>query len=192
MNSTNIQHDQTKQEQQTQNDFVYRLLSDHANRTEDIVAELMEKAIIAPNPLTEMGSTPQEKASFRDMSRKMACKFLWILWNSERVAANHGRKPWVPTKSCVDLTTTGASLTRDEQAMSADEVRQMWMTDRDLVIRGRKTKRTPRRFVNCLGCDKRFLAKRKNNTTCSPRCQRRALRKSPMSEITCQSPLQPA
>ena len=176
MNSTNIQHDQTKEEQQTQNDFVYRTLSDHANRTEDIVTALMEKAIIAPNPLTEMGSTPQEKACFRDMCRKMACKFLWILWNSERVAKKKGRKPWIPTKSCVDLTTTGAALTRDEAVMSVEEVRYKWATEPESTSKTKKTCKASRHFVICLGCGKRFLAKRKNNTTCGAKCQRRAYR----------------
>jgi hypothetical protein len=41
---------------------------------------------------------------------------------------------------------------------------------------GRKAK--ARKFVICLGCTKRFLAKRANNTTCSSRCQRRAARQS--------------
>jgi hypothetical protein len=46
------------------------------------------------------------------------------------------------------------------------------------VAKLRQRERTPRKFVRCLGCDKRFLARRKNHVTCSSRCQRRANRKT--------------
>jgi hypothetical protein len=60
-----------------------------------------------------------------------------------------------------------------------------------------KSSRTvPRQYKNCLGCEKRFLAKRANNTTCSPRCQRRAHRKAlptvAVSEIAVLTPAKPA
>jgi hypothetical protein len=41
----------------------------------------------------------------------------------------------------------------------------------------------PRKYVVCLGCERRFLAKRANNLTCSPRCQRRAHRKVAVSDF---------
>ena len=48
------------------NDFVFRLLSNKSNWTEDIVTGLMEKAHVSPKqPL--------------NVCRKMACKFLWML-----------------------------------------------------------------------------------------------------------------
>ncbi len=41
----------------------------------------------------------------------------------------------------------------------------------------------PRMFKVCLGCERRFLAKRANNLTCSPRCRSRASRKSGMTHF---------
>ena len=43
-------------------------------------------------------------------------------------------------------------------------------------VKVRSTERTPRKFKECLGCGRRFLAKRANNTTCSPKCRLRASR----------------
>ncbi len=188
--------------QQQKNDFVYKTLADVINRTEDTVSDLMERAIIAPNPITGIGSpwcsrpaTEEEKRAFRDNCRKMAIKFLWILWNSERVAPKHGRKAWIPTQSCVDLSTMGAALigkpkhknkqgemvpATGEYAMTVDEVRIMWAIDEDAKV---KSKRKSRKFKSCLGCGRRFLAKRGNNLTCSARCRQRYGRKSSMSQI---------
>jgi hypothetical protein len=44
-------------------------------------------------------------------------------------------------------------------------------------------KAVPRKFIECLGCSRRFLAKRANNLTCSARCRLRAHRKSAMKQI---------
>jgi hypothetical protein len=168
---------ETEQQQLTmgeKNDFVFRTLSDRANWTEDIVAGLMEKAHVAPNPST-------------DTCRKMAIKFLWMLNNS--VKKNPEGKNWIPTRSCVDLTTTGASLTKEEESMSLDEVRELWSMEE---ASAKKTRRTKRHFVNCLGCGKRFLAKRANNTTCSPRCRQRAARRVSLSQIPAQPLLEHA
>jgi hypothetical protein len=41
----------------------------------------------------------------------------------------------------------------------------------------------PRMFKVCLGCERRFLAKRANNLTCSSRCQRRVHRKVGVSDF---------
>jgi hypothetical protein len=41
----------------------------------------------------------------------------------------------------------------------------------------------PRKFIACLGCERRFLAKRANNLTCSPRCRRRVSRKDGVSHF---------
>jgi hypothetical protein len=52
-----------------------------------------------------------------------------------------------------------------------------------------------RHFVLCLGCGNRFLAKRADNITCSPKGQRRALRRSkndPVSDISISKPLKAA
>ena len=97
--------DPTKLTTDAKHDFVFRTLSDPNNRTEDIVAGLMEKAIIAPNPLTGIGSpwcshvAAEEKQTFRDMCRKMAVKFLWILWNSERIRGKGNG--WVRRKAAL-------------------------------------------------------------------------------------------
>lgn len=134
------------------NDFVFRLLSNKSNWTEDIVTGLMEKAhVSSKQPL--------------DVCRKMACKFLWMLKRS--------RTRWVPTQSCVDLTTTGAALTTDEREMSVDEVRQAWATEAAKI---RKSRRVARHFKNCKygPCGKRFLATRANQEFCNnTRCSRR-------------------
>jgi hypothetical protein len=56
-------------------------------------------------------------------------------------------------------------------------------------------RKAKRHFVLCLGCGNRFLAKRADNTTCSPKCQRRALRRSkngPVSDISILKPLKAA
>lgn len=166
------------------NDFVFRTLSEKSNRTEDVVASLIEKAIVAPNPITEMGSpwcsgrsrhaTSDEINAFRDMCRKMACKFLWIL--------NRSRSQWVPTQSCVDLTTTGAALTNDEVAMSVDEVREMWATE---PVKVRKPRRVRRHFQKCKyePCGKRFLAARQGQEFCAGyRCSRRYARLHPSNK----------
>jgi hypothetical protein len=158
------------------NDFVYRLLSDRCNQTEDVVSGLMEKAIVAPNPIADIGSpwcsrpaTLEEKQAFRDMCRKMAIKFLWILKRS--------KSGWIPRQSCVDLTTTGAALTRDEQFMSVAEVREKWLIEspRRAVQREHAPRCPPRRFKNCKysSCEKRFLARRSNQEFCNSRCARR-------------------
>src|ERR1700691_5441881 len=173
---------------QEKNDFVFQSLSDVKNHTEEIISGLMKKAIIAPNPFASVGSpwcsrpaALEEKQAFGDKCCKMAIKFLWILKRS--------KTRWMPPQSCVDLTTTGAALTRDEEAMSVDEVREMWAADQ---VKIRKARRVRRHFVNCLGCDKRFLAKRANNLTCSPRCRQRATRRASLSQIPAQTPLQTA
>jgi len=41
----------------------------------------------------------------------------------------------------------------------------------------------PRKFISCIGCQRRFLAKRANNTTCGPRCRRRVSRKVEVSHF---------
>lgn len=169
--------EEIKQQQLTtgeKNDFVFHILSDRANWTEDVVTGLMEKAHIAPKPAMEV-------------CRKMAIKFLWLLNNS--VKRNPEGKNWIPTHSCVDLTTTGASLTKDEEAMSVDEVRELWAVEE---ASAKKTRRTKRHFVNCLGCGKRFLAKRANNTTCSSRCRQRAARRASLSQIPAEAALEAA
>ena len=166
--------DPTKLTTDEKHDFVFQTLSDASNRTEDVVAGLMEKAIVAPNPLTGIGSpwcsrpaTPEEKQTFRDKCRKMAVKFLWLLQNSERIRGKGNG--WVPTQSCVDLTTTGAALTADEQLMSVEEVRELWVFDR-CSIRRKTNRRTVRHFKSCKQCGKKFLAKRSNQEFDSRRC----------------------
>lgn len=161
------------------------LLSDKSNRTEDVLTGLMKRAIVAPNALTETGSpwcggrsrhaTPEERQPFSDMCRKMAIKFLWVLWNSERIRGKGNG--WAPTQSCVDLTTTGASLTREEEHMSVEEVRQLWSTE-DTLIRAKTSRRTVRHFKNCKQCDRRFLAKRTNQEFCAKKCGLRWNRKN--------------
>jgi hypothetical protein len=41
----------------------------------------------------------------------------------------------------------------------------------------------PRHFVTCIGCSRRFLAKRADATACSPRCRQRAARRTRVSQI---------
>jgi len=154
---------------QEKNDFVFQSLSDVKNHAEEIISGLMKKAIIAPNPFAGVGSpwcsrpaALEEKQAFGDKCCKMAIKFLWILKRSK---------------------------TRDEEAMSVDEVREMWAADQ---VKIRKARHVRRHFVKCLGCDKRFLAKRANNLTCSPRCRQRATRRASLSQIPAQTPLQTA
>lgn len=133
----------------TNDDFVHRTLSNRSNWTEEIVAGLMDRAHVAPKPSL-------------DTCRKMAIKFLWILKRS--------KSGWIPTRSCVDLTTTGAALTREEERMTLDEVREMW--DVEPV----QTTKRKRHFKTCPGCGHRFLARRANQTACSTRCRNRAYR----------------
>ena len=167
-------------QQAPQPDFVFTLLSDESNWTEDILTGLMEQAIVAgrKDPAT---------------CRKMAIKFRWILYNSKRIRAKRGERPWIPTQSCVDLTTTGAALTVDEALMTVDEVRQLWVPPASGKVR--KKRQVVRHFVNCLGCGRRFKQKRSDNTTCSPKCRARAMRRAKadgLSQISAQTPLQPA
>lgn len=131
------------------NDFVYRTLADRSNWTEDIVAGLMSRAHVTPNPSL-------------DHCRKMAIKFLWLLKCS--------RSGWIPTRSCVDLTTTGAALTPEEELLSVEEVREMWSPD------GTRRAKRQRHFKTCVGCGRRFLAKHGNMIACSRRCRNRAHR----------------
>jgi hypothetical protein len=173
------------------NDFVFRTLSDVNNQNEAVIAGLMEQAIVAPNPLTGTGSpwcsrpaTPEEKQAFHDMCLKMAIKFLWIL--------KHSKSRWIPTQSCIDLTTTGATLTRDEREMSVDEVRELWSADQ---VKIRKARRTRRHFKNCKQCGKRFLAKRANQEFCVKKCGLRWNRANatvPLMLEIAQTPLQTA
>lgn len=46
----------------------------------------------------------------------------------------------------------------------------------------KKTRRKPRKYTSCLGCGRRFLAKRANNTICSAKC-RQKLRRDRLSQI---------
>lgn len=153
------------------NDYVFKLLSDESNWTENILTDLMRKSLIPPVVIPEKDEQGHRSTLFA----KMAVKFLWMLHNSKRIRAKSGQEPWIPTQSCVDLTTLGAALTREEERLSLDDMRTKWSVQ-DINIR--TGKRTPRHFINCLGCDKRFLAKRANNLTCSPRCRLKAYRKS--------------
>ena len=45
-------------------------------------------------------------------------------------------------------------------------------------------RKTPQTFKTCPGCDRRFLARRANNLTCSDRCRKRVTRTGPVSQIT--------
>jgi len=57
---------------------------------------------------------------------------------------------------------------------------------RDLRNETETRQRRSRHFRECLGCGRKFLAKRPNNTTCSARCRQKAHRGvglSPMSQI---------
>jgi hypothetical protein len=150
-----------------QNDYVFNLLSDAANHTEPVIMKLLEQSYIAAHPSQET-------------LQKMAVKFIWLMNNSKRVAPKHNRKPWIPTQSCVDLTTTGAELTADEEAMSVEDVRELWATDVD-KIRTKKTRHVRRHFMKCKQCDKRFLAKRINQEFHDNKCSRRYARIHPLA-----------
>jgi hypothetical protein len=136
------------------NDYVFNLLSDAANHTEPVIMRLLEQSYIATRPS-------------QNTLQKMAMKFLWILWNSERIRGKG--KGWVPTQSCVDLTTTGAQLTIDEDAMSVDEVRELWAFDSG-AVRRKSSRKTLRHFKNCRQCGKRFLAKRASQEFDGKKC----------------------
>lgn len=142
------------------NDFVFRTLSDPANRTEEIVAGLIAKAHVYPHRY-ENGQivphvvTPEQRLNYR----KMACKFLWIMKRS--------KSRWVPTQSCIDLTTLGAALTPEEAQLSLDEVRELWTAEQ---VRTQKARRVARHFKNCKQCGQRFLAKRANQEFHAKKC----------------------
>ena len=40
--------------------------------------------------------------------------------------------------------------------------------------------RRPRHYADCLGCGRKFLARRANNTTCSDKCRQKASRRQPI------------
>jgi hypothetical protein len=168
------------------NDFVHRTLSDQSNWTEDVVAGLMEQAIVAPNPITGTGSpwcsrpaTAEERQAFHDMCRKMACKFIWLLNRSLRL--NKPGENWIPTQSCVDLTTTGAALTREEEVLPIETMREMWAAD---TAKPRKTRNVARHFKRCKQCGVRFLATRANQEFHSPKCSLRYRRANPDSGLS--------
>ena len=52
-------------------------------------------------------------------------------------------------------------------------------TERQRAVSRSKT----RHFVTCIGCSRRFLAKRADATACSPRCRQRAARRTKVSQI---------
>ena len=132
--------------------------SSRSNQTEEIIAGLMERAHIAPK------ASPEK-------CRKMACKFLWILKRSTT--------GWIPTRSCLDLTTLGAALTPDEEKLSVAEVREIWSTD---AIKARKARSTPRHFKTCKQCGVRFLASRSNQEFHTKRCAIRWRRAHPVGQ----------
>lgn len=66
-----------------------------------------------------------------------------------------------------DLVITDAAIYSDAEGVRAKS----------------RYKPKPRRFVTCIGCQRKFLAKRADNTTCSPRCRRRASRKDRVSHF---------
>jgi hypothetical protein len=175
--------EQTKQQLLTideKNDFVFRTLFDRKNWTEDVVAGLMSRAHVAP-------------PAIETKCRKMAIKFLWLLNHS--VKKNPEGKNWIPTHSCVDLTTTGASLTREEEAMSLEEVRESWAVEK---ASAKRTRRVRRHFKNCLQCGKRFLPKRRDAEFHNEKCQQRYRRvnpipvPAPLTAIIAQATPQPA
>ena len=109
------------------NDTVFETLSDPAKRTEDIAAALIEKAQVHPcryinSEVVPHVVTPEEKVRYH----KMAIKLLWIIATSERKRKKKGGGCWIPTRSCVDLHTLGASLTPDEEYASVEEVREKY------------------------------------------------------------------
>jgi hypothetical protein len=136
------------------NDYIFKLLSDTANQTEPVIIKLLEQSYIATRPS-------------QDTLRKMAAKFLWLMHNSERIRGKGNG--WVPTQSCVDLTTTGAALTPDEEEMSVDEVRELWAFDSG-TVRRKSSRKAVRHFKNCRQCGKRFLAKRANQEFDTKKC----------------------
>jgi hypothetical protein len=126
-------------------DDVFETLSNPAKRTEDIAAGLIEKAQVFPHRYEpgkdgEPGQivphvvTEEEKIRFR----KMACKLLWFIWTSEQKRKKKGGGCWIPTRSCVDLHTLGASLTPDEELMTPEEIRAKYtLTEEAEQGRGR-------------------------------------------------------
>jgi predicted Zn-ribbon and HTH transcriptional regulator len=141
--SQNIPDDNEK------DDFVFRTLSDKSNWTEDIVTRLMEAAHIAPKQTAES-------------CRKMAVKFIYLLRRS--------KSKWIPTRSCIDLTTLGAALNADEEKLPLDDVRTMWNTD---AARTKQKRTVPRHFKACKYCGARFLAKRVDQEFHTPKCKLR-------------------
>jgi len=121
---------------------------------------LIEKAHVYPHryengQIVPYVITPEQRISYR----KMACKFLWIMKRS--------KSRWVPTRSCIDLTTLGAALTPEEERMPLDEMRELWSTEQ---VRTQKERRVARHFKNCKQCGKRFLAKRTNQEFHAKKC----------------------
>jgi len=72
-------------------------------------------------------------------------------------------------------------LTREEAKLNRSEFDVFYSGEASTVSKG---KRTPRQFKQCLGCQKRFLAKRADNLTCSPKCRQRVVRSATMSQIS--------
>jgi hypothetical protein len=73
-----------------------------------------------------------------------------------------------------------------ESAIPKDELDLVAWSD--LAVSGSAVKRagktTPRQFKKCLGCERKFLAKRANNLTCSTRCRARVSRVSQIGRNT--------
>ena len=124
-------------------------MSDKSNWTEDIVTRLMEAAHIAPKQTAES-------------CRKMAVKFIYLRRRS--------KSKWIPTRSCIDLTTLGAALNADEEKLPLDDVRTMWNTD---AARTKQKRTVPRHFKACKYCGARFLAKRVDQEFHTPKCKLR-------------------
>jgi hypothetical protein len=137
------------------------ILATPAYRTEPIVARLIQAALI-PQPT-------QRIATLR--ARKL---IMGIAMHGEKaVPANE-----MDLVSWSELSKSEEKFGIDpEDAMAVDAMAAVTITG-STGSSQRVPRRVPRSFKNCMGCNRRFLAKRANNMTCSTRCRQRALRKT--------------
>jgi hypothetical protein len=158
-------------------DSVFETLSNPLQRREDIAAALIEKAQIHPcrytieRELIEAREivphvvTPKEKIHYL----KMACKLLWIMRRSEEGREKRAKMGgWVPTRSCVDLHTSGTSPTPDEEIMPLDEFRAKYAATE---AKGKKTGGRPQ-----------FTAQQRKESEVNRRDYQRRLMKTRRSE----------
>ena len=155
---------------------VERILLSPSYRTSEIIVRFLEEAL------------PCATDKMKSLYPLRAQKLLWIMAEGEKRALRKKKENQAIPKDSLMLVAL-SELVPEETVMTLTEITERYPLDEVTVRRERKKSRS---YKNCLGCDRRFLAKRANNLTCSPKCRQRVARTPSLSQISVLAPPDPA